>query len=241
MQFMKTVIVLLLLTFLLLSPGAVFAGNWVQNAQTKLGAATQGLGFETSIEATTGSVLRAGLALGGTIFLILTVYAGILWMTASGNDDQIGKSKKILGASVIGLFIVMSSYAITQFVTTKLGAGGGPDEGPGGNIATEPSCASAGGDCIDVRANRGDACDPDGTGRDDWYTGTALGMCDDNRVCCEIKWTAENGQRRCRAMGGSCLGVNAGSSCEANGEVNVGECDAEGPDRNNQCCVAASR
>ncbi len=65
-------------------------------------------------------VIQALLSLLGVIFLILVIYGGILWMTASGNEDQIAKSKKILSAAIIGLIIVVSAYAISWFVLEQL-------------------------------------------------------------------------------------------------------------------------
>ena len=66
------------------------------------------------------TVIKTILALVGTIFLILTIYAGIMWMTAAGNDEQVGKAVGMIKSAVIGLVIVMSAYAITYFVTTRL-------------------------------------------------------------------------------------------------------------------------
>ncbi|PIR02872.1 MAG: hypothetical protein COV60_03265 [Candidatus Magasanikbacteria bacterium CG11_big_fil_rev_8_21_14_0_20_43_7] len=65
-------------------------------------------------------VIRFILGFLGIIFLILTLYAGFLWMTSAGNEDNIEKAKKILWGSVIGLAIVLASYAITQFVIGNL-------------------------------------------------------------------------------------------------------------------------
>ncbi|PIT86147.1 MAG: hypothetical protein COU33_04735, partial [Candidatus Magasanikbacteria bacterium CG10_big_fil_rev_8_21_14_0_10_43_6] len=54
-----------------------------------------GLG-EGDVRDTAASIINIGLTLLGTIALVFTVYAGFLWMTAGGNDDQIGKAKGIL-------------------------------------------------------------------------------------------------------------------------------------------------
>jgi len=50
------------------------------------------------------------------------VYAGLMWMTAGGNEDRIKKARQILIAAIIGLVIVLSAYAITQFIGGALGA-----------------------------------------------------------------------------------------------------------------------
>ena len=50
------------------------------------------------------------------IFLILTIYAGFLWMTARGNEEQVTKAKTILKTTLIGLVIVLASFGIAQFI-----------------------------------------------------------------------------------------------------------------------------
>jgi len=37
-------------------------------------------------------------------------------MTSGGNDEQVGKAKKILYTSIIGLIIILSAYSISNFV-----------------------------------------------------------------------------------------------------------------------------
>lgn len=66
-----------------------------------------------------GTVINAALQLVGLMFMLLLVYAGVLWMTARGEEGQIEKAQKIITASVIGLIITISAYAVTVFVTGK--------------------------------------------------------------------------------------------------------------------------
>lgn len=63
-----------------------------------------------------GKIIGAVLAFVGILFFILMIYAGILWMTARGNEEQVSKAKDLIMAAIIGLIIVMSAYAITAFV-----------------------------------------------------------------------------------------------------------------------------
>jgi len=48
------------------------------------------------------------------------VYAGFLYVTAYGGEDQIGKAKKVMTYAVIGLMLVILSYSIVQLITVKL-------------------------------------------------------------------------------------------------------------------------
>ena len=65
-------------------------------------------------------VINLTLGFLGIIFLILTIYGGFVWMTASGNEENITKAKKILTTAVVGLIIVLASYGISSFVFEKV-------------------------------------------------------------------------------------------------------------------------
>lgn len=56
----------------------------------------------------------------GIIFLVLTIYAGIQWMTAQGNTSHVEKAKSTLVKAIAGLIICLSAYAITYFVINML-------------------------------------------------------------------------------------------------------------------------
>ena len=56
----------------------------------------------------------------GVIAVILVIYAGILWMTAGGNDDQVGKAKNLMKNAVIGLVIIFAAWALASFVLNSL-------------------------------------------------------------------------------------------------------------------------
>lgn len=48
------------------------------------------------------------------------VVAGFFYVTAYGNEEQLGKAKKILIWSAVGLILVIASYSITQLLTQGL-------------------------------------------------------------------------------------------------------------------------
>ena len=48
------------------------------------------------------------------------IYAGFLYVTAYGNDEQVQKSKKILIYAIVGLVLVILSYSIVQLFTGEL-------------------------------------------------------------------------------------------------------------------------
>ena len=78
-------------------------------------------GYDTSgdqyaLSRTVGGIIRAVISMVGVVFLVLIVYAGVLWGTSSGNNEQITKAKGILRSSLIGLVIVTAAYGITALV-----------------------------------------------------------------------------------------------------------------------------
>lgn len=75
---------------------------------------------EVNFPSKIGSIVGILLSFVGVLFFILIIYAGVMWMTAAGNEQQVSKAKDIIIAAVIGLVIVLSAYAITNFVGTNL-------------------------------------------------------------------------------------------------------------------------
>lgn len=113
----------LILGILLLALVAPLAANaQFGDAMTKLDAVagSKGAGLNKDINSSISTIIKGALSLVGTIFLIISVYAGILWMTAAGNEDKVTKAKDMVTQAVIGLAVTLSAYAITAFVTAKL-------------------------------------------------------------------------------------------------------------------------
>jgi len=78
-----------------------------------------------SLPETVGGIINAGLAVIGTLFLGLIVYAGFVWLLARGREDEIGRAQKIIETSIIGLIVLISAYAISKFVFAVIIAGAG--------------------------------------------------------------------------------------------------------------------
>ncbi|MDO8626450.1 MAG: hypothetical protein Q7K39_03260 [Candidatus Magasanikbacteria bacterium] len=84
---------------------------------------------DTTLSESVGKVIRVILSMVGTIFLALTVYAGILWMTAAGAEDQIEKAQNIIKAASLGLIIVIAAYGITTIVVAAMTFASQPNTG----------------------------------------------------------------------------------------------------------------
>lgn len=70
---------------------------------------------------TIGTALGVVLSILSVVFLILCVYAGVTWMTAGGEADQIKKARSMLIQGTIGLAVTLAAYAFTSFVVSRIG------------------------------------------------------------------------------------------------------------------------
>jgi hypothetical protein len=65
-------------------------------------------------------IVNYALSFMALLALLIMLWGGFKWMTAGGNDDQVGQAKKIIIAGVIGLAIIMSAWVITKAVVTAI-------------------------------------------------------------------------------------------------------------------------
>ncbi len=84
---------------------------------------------------TAANLINVLLGLLGLIAVVIVLAGGFKWMTSGGNEEKTGEAKKMIGAGVIGLAIILSAWAISLFVINQLSTatGGGadiPDQDP---------------------------------------------------------------------------------------------------------------
>jgi len=75
---------------------------------------------DTTLSATIGFTINVLLTFVGTIFLALTVYAGLMWMTARENEEQATKAKGTIRTSIIGLVLCIGAYSLTTFILPRI-------------------------------------------------------------------------------------------------------------------------
>lgn len=83
-------------------------------------AGYQTTGASATIAGRVQLVVSLVLGLMALAFFLLTMYGGIIWLTARGNDEKVSSAKAIIEAAVIGLVIVSASYAIATFVVGRM-------------------------------------------------------------------------------------------------------------------------
>lgn len=121
----KAVLQSFLMVFILCLPFFVFAQ--VSGEKTGIVGKLENVGTaggfaettnENSLVTNLGLIVNVVLSLLGVLFIVLTVVSGFKWMTAGGNEDQIKSARKNITNAIIGLVIVVSSYAIWMFINT---------------------------------------------------------------------------------------------------------------------------
>jgi ATP-dependent Zn protease len=61
-------------------------------------------------------VVNIVFSLLSLVFLILTIYSGMNWMMAQGNEEKVTKSKNTLIQAIIGLVIIIGSWGIWEII-----------------------------------------------------------------------------------------------------------------------------
>ena len=91
-----------------------------------------------------GSISRLLMILGGGISTVTVCYAGILWMTSSGDPQNMSKARMALMGSVGGLIIVGVAFIVPRIISDAV------IEPIGGNVMGTES----GQNCDDVLRNQ---------------------------------------------------------------------------------------
>ena len=66
-------------------------------------------------------IINYFLGILGLVAVAFLIYAGILMVTAGGNDEQITKARKVIMYAVVGIVIILLSWTIVTFVASALG------------------------------------------------------------------------------------------------------------------------
>jgi len=165
-----------------------------------------------------GRIINIALGTLGVIAVGIIIYAGYLWMTASGDEDKISDAKKILKNGLIGLVIILSSWAIATFILTRLGGTIGGNSG--GCLEGESQSCGCGGSMV-CSSGTWSGC-----------IGSNLNDCITPPTSCD-----SSPNPGCQAVDQICLeGYYCDNSCLCQNQGGAGDsCDA---DLTNQTCDA---
>lgn len=60
------------------------------------------------------------LGILGVVAVIMILYAGFLWLTAGGSEENVTKAKKIIKQAAIGIIIISLAYGIVGFIFSQI-------------------------------------------------------------------------------------------------------------------------
>lgn len=93
--------------------------NTAKNLATNVGNAA-GVGGGRDLPAIVGGIINIMLGFVGILLLVYLIYGGFLWMTSGGSEDGAKKAKTMITNAIIGLLIVVASFALSTFVLGSL-------------------------------------------------------------------------------------------------------------------------
>jgi uncharacterized membrane protein len=82
-------------------------------------ATATGLGTK-DVRETIASIINVAMGLLGIVAVVIILLGGFKWMTAGGDDEKIKKAKNLIISGIIGLVIILTAYAIANFVVTSI-------------------------------------------------------------------------------------------------------------------------
>ncbi|MDO8598691.1 MAG: pilin [bacterium] len=99
-----------------LLPFAAFAGGI--NTGIEYGTAS---GLSTrDVREVIARIINVAMGLLGIVAVVIILAGGFIWMTAGGNEEKVEKAKKLIFSGIIGLAIILTSFAIARFVISSL-------------------------------------------------------------------------------------------------------------------------
>ncbi len=108
----------LAITVLFVNNAFAQSGAFFDNPQ---GGAAPNVAAQGTLGQNITTIINYFLGLLGLIAVGFLIYAGILMVTAGGNDEQVTKARKVIMYAVIGIVIILLSYTVVTFVSSALG------------------------------------------------------------------------------------------------------------------------
>lgn len=66
------------------------------------------------------NLIRIFLSFMGLLLVIIIIYAGFTWMLSMGNEEKTAQAKRTLINAIIGIVLILLSYAIVNFVISGI-------------------------------------------------------------------------------------------------------------------------
>ena len=72
------------------------------------------------VRQTAARIINVALGFLGIIAVVIVLLGGFKYMIAGGNEEKTSEARKLIVSGIIGLAIILSAWAITSFVISRL-------------------------------------------------------------------------------------------------------------------------
>lgn len=126
---------------LALPSGEAFAGTALDEAKNGMNATNLGV-EDFNVQKAASNLVNILLYIIGILAVVMIIFGGIMYTTSAGDQAKVTKAKNIILYGIVGLVIAILSYAIVNFVITKLfpdstSGGDDDDDARGGVVVYE--------------------------------------------------------------------------------------------------------
>src|SRR3989339_2176262 len=97
------------------------AGDAFTTVKTGVGTTAQEAGLSNqSVGLLLGKGISTLITISGIVLVVYFLWGGYLYLLSQGEQTKVSDAKKTMSHAVIGIVIVLASYAIAQFVLERL-------------------------------------------------------------------------------------------------------------------------
>lgn len=102
-------------------PAVTFAADALNTNDLGVGAVQGAIKLGSGdVRQTAARIINVALGFLGIIAVVIVLIGGFKYMIAGGNDEKTNEAKKLIVSGIIGLAIILSAWAITSFVISRL-------------------------------------------------------------------------------------------------------------------------
>ena len=113
-KYIKNILFIFLLFSILLLPHFVLAQDSIREGMEIFSEELQY--GNKDLRLIVADIINQLVAFLGIIAVMIILFAGFRWMLSGGNDEKVAEAKKTMVSGLIGLFLVLTSYSIANFV-----------------------------------------------------------------------------------------------------------------------------
>src|SRR3989338_9512924 len=92
------------------------AGAAILNPTDNPEAVSGATGGETTLRGLILTIVNYFLGFLGLLAVIMVIYGGVTYVSSAGNDEAVGKAKKIILYAIVGIIIILLSFVVVNAV-----------------------------------------------------------------------------------------------------------------------------